>query len=313
MNALSHNEAYAQLMTTISALEHDFSEICWANDVSFRKEAEYAIQALKKNKYIFDTAQSNPTSLEHAIKNVAGIGVSLNPALQHAFLIPRCVNRVNQICFDVSYRGLIHLATRHGGIDSVDVKIVHANDTFVYNGFGKAATHQIAGQNLFTCDRGEPVGCAIHAMSKTGEIIVGWMTKDEIYHTREHSESYKAYLAKKISSSPWVSHELEMWKKTVVKRESKLWPSCERMHEAASYLNEQMGEGLDQRDVKDISPCNQQQVETITLWLETYQKEAKSLIQWINKQMKTEYQALSDMTSEHADWTINAISNMRQS
>ena len=62
------------------------------NDLNFAKECEFALQILSKNDYLLGIAKTNPFSLKSAISNVAAIGISLNPALAYAYLVPRKVN-----------------------------------------------------------------------------------------------------------------------------------------------------------------------------------------------------------------------------
>jgi len=57
--------------------------------IKWEKESQFAIQALQANKYLAGIAQSNPTSAQNAIINVAAIGVSLNPQAKLAYLVPR--------------------------------------------------------------------------------------------------------------------------------------------------------------------------------------------------------------------------------
>ena len=52
-------------------------------------EQNYAVQHLYKNSMAADTARANPVSVQNAITNLSSIGISLNPALKHAYLVPR--------------------------------------------------------------------------------------------------------------------------------------------------------------------------------------------------------------------------------
>ena len=81
----------AQLIELVKAQEPRFREMDIANGriLDFTQECLFARQQLLKNNFTLDTAAKNPNSLQAAILNVAAIGVSLNPALSHAYLVPR--------------------------------------------------------------------------------------------------------------------------------------------------------------------------------------------------------------------------------
>ena len=102
------------------------------NHLSICMDAErnYAIQQLYKNDHSIGIAKSNPVSVQNAILNLSSIGISLNPALKHAYLVPRD----GGICLDISYMGLMHLAQEIGSIEWGQAKIVYSNDTYESQG-----------------------------------------------------------------------------------------------------------------------------------------------------------------------------------
>ena len=134
-----------------------------AYKLNFKKEATFALQILKSNNFLREKAQANPDSLQNAITNIAAIGISLNPALKESYLVPRG----NQVCLDISYIGLVKLATDTGSIDWVQAEIVKEKDEFEYLGVGKAPLHKM---NPFS-DRGEIVGVYCVAKLFTGECL----------------------------------------------------------------------------------------------------------------------------------------------
>ncbi len=91
--------------------------------ISWKKESQFAIQLFQANDYLAKTALANPISAQNAVINVAAIGVSLNPALKHAYLIPRG----GRVCLDISYMGLLNLAIESGSIMWGQAVIVHEN------------------------------------------------------------------------------------------------------------------------------------------------------------------------------------------
>lgn len=214
------------------------------NSVTWQKESQFAIQLFQANDYLAKAALGNPTSAQNAIINVAAIGVSLNPALKHAYLVPRSVKKngkyISNVCLDISYMGLLHLAMESGSIMWGQARIVRANDTFEIVSLGAEPKHSY---NPFAKDRGDIVGVYCTVKTSSGDFLTETMTIDEVYDIRARSESFKK------GYGPWVSDTEEMIKKTVIKRANKYWPKVERLSNAIEYLNTVNGEGFEQEPV----------------------------------------------------------------
>ena len=88
----------------------------------------FAFQAVTRNDQLYRTAMANPASVRNAVINVAATGLSLNPALKFAYLVPRD----NEVCLDISYMGLIKIATDTGSILWAKAEIVYEKDIFTY-------------------------------------------------------------------------------------------------------------------------------------------------------------------------------------
>ena len=71
----------------ILAQEPLFKKALSSDLVKWEKESQFAIQQLQKNEYLYNACTKNPTSLQNAIINVAAVGISLNPANKHAYLV----------------------------------------------------------------------------------------------------------------------------------------------------------------------------------------------------------------------------------
>jgi recombination protein RecT len=221
----------------ISEQEGLFLPVVSDESVVWEKEKQFAIQALQANDYLSKIAESKPATLQNAIINIASIGISLNPALKHAYLVPR----KGGVCLDLSYMGLLHLAQSSGVILWGQCKIVRANDTYQNAGLSKEPTHLA---NTFG-DRGDIVGAYCTVKTVDGDFLTEEMNITEIFEIRERSEAYKR------KSGPWKTDEGEMIRKTVVKRAYKYWPKCERLGSAIQMLNDN-GEGVIAE--KDITP-----------------------------------------------------------
>lgn len=192
------------------------------NIVNFEAEAQFAMQAMEKNSFLMKVAARNPKSLQNAIVNIAAIGLSLNPAMKLAYLVPRG----NEVCFDPSYIGLIQLATECKSIKWAQAEVVRKRDTFIFNGLGEKPTHKM---NPFE-DRGEMIGVYVVAKTLDGEYLCSMMPISEINMIRDKTQAYQSYKAGKAKQCPWVDYYDEMAKKTVIKRASKTWPKTDQTY-----------------------------------------------------------------------------------
>ena len=122
------------------------------SSMEFNREATFAIQLLTepKNQLLNKLAVVNSQSLINAVVNIASTGLSLNPALKHAYLIPRG----GKIILDISYQGLIKVLTDAGSIRNIDAEHVYSKDEFVYQKGSDPKIHHIPALK----DRGEYMG-----------------------------------------------------------------------------------------------------------------------------------------------------------
>jgi len=197
------------------------------NLLDFNQQCLFARQQIMKNDFTTKVASQNPISLQNAILNIASIGLSLNPASQWAFLVPRA----GTICLDISYRGLVKLATDSGAILWAKSELVYEEDTFEWLGSNTAPVHKA---QIFD-DRGELKGGYCLAKLHDGSVMVETMTADELKKIQSVS---------KASSGPWKDWTDEMRKKSITKRAYKSWPQTEnreRLDRAIEVLHESEG------------------------------------------------------------------------
>lgn len=221
----------------IYGLRDTFQSRLTNNNLNFEVEAGFAVQQLEGNDYLLSVAMGNRQSVINAVTNVAAIGISLNPARKQAYLVPRD----RKVCLDISYIGLVDLATQSGSIVWAKSELVYASDAFQMGEPGSLPKHQF---NPFSKDRGDVIGAYVVAKTPGGEYLCDAMSIDEINAIRDRSTAWKAWIAKK-ASCPWVTDPGEMAKKTVIKRASKLWPKNERLNMAIQHLNVELDEGIE--------------------------------------------------------------------
>lgn len=259
--------------------EQFFTPALVDDSIKWEREVQFCIQATQNNDYLAKIARENPTSFQNAIINIAAIGISLNPAEKRAYLVPR----KGKVCLDISYMGLMHIATTEGSIVWGQSKIVYSNDTYQNQGLTKEPIHQF---NSFG-DRGDPVGCYCTVKLPDGDYMTEEMSRDEIHDIRNRSDGFKSG-----KSSPWKTDELEMWRKTVVKRASKYWPQPQksRLNEAVRVLNEESGEGLE----KTVLASSEQKEKLLEI-CELMGKDFNEALKVINAKREDKFECVDDV------------------
>jgi recombination protein RecT len=227
----------ATIKNEIYALKETFQTRLTNQSLNFEVEAGFAVQQLESNDYLLGIAMSNQQSVINAVTNVAAIGVSLNPARKQAYLVPRD----KKVCLDISYIGLVDLATQSGSIVWAKSELVYEKDHFQMGEPGTKPDHKF---NPFAQERGNVIGAYVVVKTPSGEFLCDAMSIREIFDIRDRSSAWKAWISKK-ASCPWVTDEGEMCKKTVIKRASKMWPKNERLNMAIQHLNVELDEGIE--------------------------------------------------------------------
>jgi recombination protein RecT len=230
----------------ILSLEPTFNLVSIDPGINFHREAGFACQLLQANDYLLSVARKNRQSVIDAVTNIAAIGISLNPATKHAYLVPRD----GKVILDISYRGMLHLAIASGSLRWGQAELVYAADHFLVGGYAEPPSHS---RQPFAKDRGEIVGTYCVVRTIDGDYLTTTMNIDEVYSVRDRSESWKKHVSEK-KKSPWASDPGEMIKKTVIKRAYKTWPMSERVQKAGHLLDTDGGEGLDLSEVK-VAPA----------------------------------------------------------
>lgn len=240
----------------------------------FLKEASFAAQHLNKNSYL---AGSTPDSILQSVLNVAQIGISLNPALKLAYLVPRRVNNEIVCCLEPSYQGLCKLATDTGSVKNIYAHLIYENDEFQQIlGTENSIIHKPKLGN-----RGDIIGVYAVAVLSDNRTQVEVMDKLAIFEIRDLSESYKAFKNGKTKSCIWEDNFDEMSRKTVIKRLCKYLPKTEyweKLEQAIELTNEDFkidywqGDKIEQ--LMRTSAIDNEEKEWIMRSLNTYTKTA---------------------------------------
>lgn len=194
----------------ITQSEDRFREL--GSELNYARESIFAGQLLTKNEFSTRVANQNPRSVQLAMLNVASTGLTLNPALGFAYLVPRD----GVILLDISYKGLLKIATDSGAILWGRADVVHEHDQFTYH--GPAKEPEIVADPFG--ERGDIIGVYCIAKTRDGDILTEVMTLKEIETVRGKSDLYQ-----KKQSGPWVEFFAQMCKKACIKRAAKTWPN----------------------------------------------------------------------------------------
>lgn len=204
----------------IESTRPTFEELAM-DKTAFARELEWAVQIFKGNAYLQSMEQE---SVKNCLVNVALSGLSLNPVMKEAYLVPR----KGKLCLDPSYMGLIKTITDSGAVKSIKAGLVYSNEPFeIEMGTGGYVKHGIVKNG----QPGNCIGAYSIAILPDGTPHVEWMYDQEIRYIMSRSESVKAG-----KRSPWDSDFGEMARKTVVKRHWKYLPKTGRALQAAQAI-----------------------------------------------------------------------------
>ena len=231
-------ERQITLKDQFDAIKPNFVEL--ANEQVFKKEVSFALQHINKNNQL---KKATTNSKLQAVLNIAQVGLSLNPVLKQAYLVPRTVKGANgwetEVHLEPSYQGLCKLVTDTGSAKSIVAQLVYKGDVFeVSLGTETNVKH------LPKFESKDITHAYMVATLADGSKLVEVMTYDDLQEIRERSESFKAYKKGKLKSCVWVTDEGEMCRKTVLRRGIKYLPKTEMLDKLGTAVN------LDELDYK---------------------------------------------------------------
>lgn len=176
----------------------------------FKKELSYAIQAVNSNDYL---SQSTPQSVAKSIFNLSMIGLSLNPIMKQAYLVPKSIKGQVEAVLMPSYQGLVQLILDGKAVKRINARVVYEGDEFDYSlGIEDTLTHKPKNQSK------EVTFVYAFAVLEDGTTQIEVMDKAEIESIRMRSDSGKKNMG------PWATDYPEMARKTVLRRIYKYLP-----------------------------------------------------------------------------------------
>jgi len=134
-------------------------------------------------------------------------------------------------------KGILKKIRNSGELASISAEVVHQNDQFRYwiDENGPHLSHE----PNFLSDRGEPMAVYALAKTKDGAVYSEILTRDQVMAIKNVSRSK--------DSGPWKgAFELEMWKKSAIRRLSKRLPMSTDLEETIKLGDEDTDFSLNQ-------------------------------------------------------------------
>jgi len=218
-------------------------------DAMFNREFSYVVQNImamseKTAQYFLSIAARNPESLKFAIANVATSGLSVNPSLRLAYLVPR----KGGIVFQSSWQGKNQLLHNSGFVLKAKAELVYSNDSFdMLNGLTDSYSHSYD-PFCSVADRGEIIGGYGVAVLANGQTIVEFVSKDKLEGLKNISD------AKENEYAPWKSNGglfiEDMYKKAIFNRLYRVLPKFSEKMNSVIEAENQYAEFSEYEDVK---------------------------------------------------------------
>jgi recombination protein RecT len=219
-----------------AAIKEDWLKQSGTNEQAFYKEVSFAIQIINGNQYMQSCSQQ---SVLKAVMNVAQIGLTLNPVLKYAYIVPRYNKKKGclEAVLDCGYQGLAKLLTDSGSVKSISANIIYDGDEIEID----LASDEKVKKHVpnFLCGKkrsSKVIGVYSLAVLHDGSKHIELLSEEEVHEVRERSESFISFKNGKTKSCIWDSDYPEMCRKTAIKRHFKYLPKSDNMEAVQKAL-----------------------------------------------------------------------------
>lgn len=187
-----------------------------------------ALTALQRTPKLQECTQ---TSLFKCLLDLGAMGIEADGRRAH--LIPYG----SECTLILDYKGIVDLVRRDPNVLDVQCITIRANDKAEWS--NGTMDHSIDPKS----ERGEVLCTYTRIAWKNGTVSIGEpFSKADAEHTKKSSKT--------SSSGPWKDHYVEMWKKSNIKRDSKMWP-------LSPEIREHLEKDADVAIERDITPVPQ--------------------------------------------------------
>ena len=186
----------------------------YQDDAGIARAREGVMMAFRANDALWEVALNDQVGLAEAILKGVRLGLDLDPALGHCFLIPRWNGRARkkQIDFQVGYKGAVYLARNAGAVTVFGEVVWDVDHLEVYRGTDPRIVHRPD----YNRPRVNPVCAYAVAIMADGSVEFEVLTTEEIETARAVSSASEG--------DAWSKHWAEMAKKTALLRLLKRMP-----------------------------------------------------------------------------------------
>jgi len=223
----------------VKVAARSYSRTSPIDNLTWATEKEHVNAIMRGSKQL---QEAIPESIRQSILMVASMGLSLNPALQHCYLIPRRASRKNPnspvICYpSPSYRGLSKIAMDSGDIVQIRAEVVFKADKFKYRGPVEKPQHEPVVTETHRTEQ-QAIGVYGICEFKNGSFACEYVDRSTVQTIRSMSDNPNG----PMYTSLWT----EGWKKIAIRRLCKtLNFATTRFTVAMDVLNTY--EGIDSR------------------------------------------------------------------
>lgn len=217
-----------QVLQTLEPTREYFTRL--AGEEKYMKEASFFAQLVGASEML---QRTTPESRLIAFQGLADSGLTLNPTMKLAYLVPR----MGKCVLEPSYQGLAKLVTDTGSVKHIEVQCIWEGDEVEVDLASERKILRHVPYVMRGVDKGQVRGFYSVATLADGSKHVEFMSKADVDAIADRSESMKALKAGKIKSTPWTTDYPEMGRKTVLKRHWKHLPKSDRFDLLAKAID----------------------------------------------------------------------------
>lgn len=178
----------------LAPLAREFGRLCVnKEEIAFGREKLFAMQAIRNSADLQAVLEQDPHSLVDAVRQIAFVGLSLNPLQGHAYLVAHN-NKVSrnpdvwkkQAVLFLGYKGLIKLATSGGSVVAFEGGVRYEGEVFEYE---KGTSSFLRHLPTAKRDPAKALGAYCIATLAHGQKIPLYLPKDKIMVAREAAKT----------------------------------------------------------------------------------------------------------------------------